>query len=164
MSMKICVFDYTCFVLITRLPNWKVIRAYCGNFEEKTMNILQYAGWFCVDLWQVKTLFITIHVKNISIIILATEGLIHYFSLLTLFQSHNFLISYNLAMAWSICFVFSSKIVICSWNRHDEKILICSWRYSSGLIFLCTMHVQADRLILFFIPNQRVFTQIKTGR
>ena len=53
---------------------------------------------FYIDLWQFESLFwgrqIALHVKNIpSVIILTTEGLIHYFYRLTLVQSHNFVMS-----------------------------------------------------------------------
>ena len=62
---------------------------------KRTQWILQCAGYlFYVNLWQVETLF-KVHKlhsmqKNIpAIIILTREDLVHYFPLLTLFQSHN---------------------------------------------------------------------------
>ena len=66
---------------------------------KRTQWILQYAGCF-VLCWFVTVAFlslqITLHVKNISaIIILITEGLAYYFSHLTLFQSQNLVIIYN---------------------------------------------------------------------
>ena len=37
-----------CAQIITRLPNWKVIRVRYGNFENDSMNITIYAGCFVV--------------------------------------------------------------------------------------------------------------------
>ena len=163
--MKIYVFDLNLFCShykTTQLKSdtsilWKLWREHNEYYNMQGGFMLICDRWrHCFKAKKLHSILKYFHRINFK-----NRGPCTLFSLLTLFQSDNLLISYKLAMTWSICFVSPSKIQICSGNRHDEEILICSWRYSSFALSFPFMHnacPSRETDLIFYSKSKRFHT------